>query len=161
VSANKVYQHPSGGALYVGSHPPFSVSGTVLVLCAEELQPEDERFPCIQQILRARLRDDGSPMAPGARTEAKATAALVADLVARGRRVLCTCAAGRNRSGLVAALALVAMPPSGFSASEAIDMVRTARAPRGALVNEEFVRLIQQTYAKKRAGLSMTLLRSV
>lgn len=52
-----------------------------------------------------------------------------------GKRVLSRCAAGLNRSGIITALVLIR---EGFTASEAIEMIRDRRSP-SALFNQEFV----------------------
>lgn len=67
-------------------------------------------------------------------------AAFVAALVKSGRRVLVHCTEGLNRSGVVAARALMMM---GLTAGEAIDLVRRQRGPSvdgfPALGNQAFV----------------------
>jgi protein-tyrosine phosphatase len=66
-------------------------------------------------------------------------ASLVADLVRGGHRVLVHCVQGLNRSGIVVARALMFL---GYSATEAIDLVRLRRGldvGLGALGNERFV----------------------
>jgi hypothetical protein len=67
-----------------------------------------------------------------------ALADLVRDLRAAGKRVLVHCAAGINRSGLLAAASLIR---EGYDADEAIDTVRRART--GALNNPEFVEALR------------------
>jgi hypothetical protein len=62
----------------------------------------------------------------------------IAGLVRVGRRVVITCSSGLNRSGLVAARALIAL---GHTPADAIDLVREARGPR-ALSNRAFVRYL-------------------
>lgn len=64
---------------------------------------------------------------------------LVAQRVYQGDRVLVTCHAGLNRSGLVSALALCAL---GMEPDEAIKLVRERRSP-DALFNQQFVRVIK------------------
>ena len=65
----------------------------------------------------------------------------VADEIAKGGVVLVHCWGGRNRSGLVSALALTRL--QGITGAEAVRAVRGVR--RGALVNQHFV-----TYLEKR-----------
>lgn len=77
------------------------------------------------------IHDDGMDHPDGVRAAAR----LVADRIAVGRRVLVHCAAGLNRSGVVVARALMYR---GFTASEAIRLVREARGPY-ALGNPYFV----------------------
>ncbi len=67
-----------------------------------------------------------------------ALADLVRDLRAAGKRVLVHCAAGINRSGLLAAASLIR---EGYDADDAIETVRRART--GALNNPEFVEALR------------------
>jgi hypothetical protein len=70
-----------------------------------------------------------------------ALADLVNDLRRGGKRILIHCAGGVNRSGLLAAAALIR---NGMAAVEAIETVR-ARRP-GALINPEFVRQLIESF---------------
>lgn len=56
-----------------------------------------------------------------------------------GNKVLVRCQAGWNRSGLVVALVLI---KSGYSAKEAIELIRRKRSPH-ALCNLDFVRWLE------------------
>jgi protein-tyrosine phosphatase len=67
-----------------------------------------------------------------------ALADLVRSMRAAGKRVLVHCAAGINRSGLLAAASLIR---EGHDAEDAIATVRAARA--GALNNPEFVEALR------------------
>ena len=67
-----------------------------------------------------------------------ALADLVRDLRKAGKRVLVHCAAGINRSGLLAAASLIR---EGYDADDAIETVRAART--GALNNPEFVKALR------------------
>lgn len=89
-----------------------------------------------------RLRPDGLwlhvPIEDGAMVEpalVRETARTVAERVEAGRRVLVHCWAGLNRSGVVAARALMYM---GVPAADAIAAVRAARG-EDALFNGNFV----------------------
>lgn len=75
-------------------------------------------------------------------------AALAASDYAAGRRVLVRCWAGMNRSGLVVAEVLI---QSGYSAADAIAMIRKHRSP-GALNNASFV-----AYLETGLGLAAAL----
>jgi Dual specificity phosphatase, catalytic domain len=68
-------------------------------------------------------------------TGVRAAALTVAERVTAGKRVLVHCSAGLNRSGVVAARALMFM---GVPVAEAIAKVRSARGP-DALSNRDFV----------------------
>lgn len=69
----------------------------------------------------------------------RGAARLVAKHQKKGQTVLVTCYAGQNRSGLVAALALMTL---GMGARPAIERIRAARGPQ-ALSNPSFVNMIQ------------------
>jgi protein-tyrosine phosphatase len=85
--------------------------------------------------------DDGDEVDPKVRE----VAAFVASVVKSGRRVLVHCTEGLNRSGVVAARALMEM---GLSASDAIDLVRRGRGPSvdgfPALGNQAFVQWLHR-----------------
>jgi hypothetical protein len=104
-----------------------------VVLCAQELQPRDEFdfFPGVELIL--------APMDDAVLTDEEVAAATFAARRAlaylhRGQRVLVTCAAGRNRSGLVSALVL--MMRRGMTGEEAVRRVQSRR--KDALTNPSF-----------------------
>lgn len=92
----------------------------VLVLCAEELQPDASAYPGVE-IVRVPLEDDYTNW------PRQSTVQLVKDTVARlhrlwldDARILVTCAQGRNRSGLVTGLLLNARGMSGKAAVQHI-----------------------------------------
>lgn len=122
------------GRLAQGSAPPLTarLPFDVVVLAAEEYQPELPGYA----VLRVPL-DDGPP--PDAVTHARilAAARAVAAHVRAGRRVLVTCWMGRNRSGVVAGLALRELGLPGWRAAE-----RVRRARDGALTNQHFYRMV-------------------
>jgi len=126
--------------LYMGSRPPVGPAlGTafdVLVLCAQEYQPEDGSFGRTK-IVRCPI-DDAKPTNLEIRKilQAGHEAALH---IRAGRRTLVTCHAGLNRSGIVTALALMG---NGIHCDRAIEMVRAARGP-DALFNSHFVKLLK------------------
>jgi hypothetical protein len=115
---------------------------SVLVLCAEEYQPSRSGFPGLKYVLHCPL-DDADPSAAEV-DRAMITAMSVADLYESGEDILVTCIAGRNRSGLVAALALHMITKRPM-----IDIVahiqRTRQDPSGmpALTNPHFVALLR------------------
>jgi hypothetical protein len=63
----------------------------------------------------------------------------------KGKRVAAKCQAGLNRSSLVAALVLL---KEGYSAEEAINLIREKRSPH-ALFNPHFVKFIIETAKKE------------
>jgi protein-tyrosine phosphatase len=125
--------------LYQGSLPPFGTELAekgfqTLVLCAEEWQPGAGLFPGVE-VLYCPFADRAAPLSRGVWERIHHTAARVARRVQRQDRVLVTCAAGLNRSGLVTALALIEL--YGCSGEEAIVWVRRERSP-AALSNRTF-----------------------
>jgi protein-tyrosine phosphatase len=103
-----------------------------LILCADEYQLPAEAFPGLR-VIHAPNDDSGREPTRLEIFRAWRAAAVVAQEVARRRAVLVTCAQGRNRSGLVSALALCLM---GMKGRDAIALVRARRA--NALTNPAF-----------------------
>lgn len=128
MSAGYSYLMP-GARLAQGSAPPVgaAIPFDVVVLCAKEYQPDLPGY----RVLRVPL-DDGPPPSHADRVRIRGAARRVADHVRAGDRVLVTCWQGRNRSGVVAGLALVDL---GLPRSEA---VRRIRAYRNGLTNPYF-----------------------
>lgn len=128
--------------LYIGSRPErgkgLGKAGfDTVVLCAEEYQPKLKEFPGLQAVLHVPL-DDHKPTEQ--EVEMAVQAAMdVADRYLAGEAILVTCQQGRNRSGLVAAMALhfiTCAPPT-----RCIGIVQRERA--NALTNDYFVDLIR------------------
>jgi len=97
-------------SLYQGSKPPEGAylrdhGFKVLVLSAMEHQPPASAFPGVR-VLHCPLDDDPSGIPPKEWTAAVKCSKAVTKAVKRGERTLVTCAEGRNRSGLIVALAL-------------------------------------------------------
>ncbi len=120
-----------GSFPYAGGGYLAELGFTVVVLCAYEMQAP-EHFESIQCILCP--MDDGRLSSAEAK-QAHATAGSVAALWREGHRILITCAAGRNRSGLVSALTLRLI--RGISGSAAVNRVKVVRP--NALTNPSFV----------------------
>ncbi len=126
--------------LWQGGFPlvPMTVAASgfdMIVLCAEELQPD--KVPCNFSgcvVVCAPLDDTDEPDKVPGIVEAAANAAnVVVDALGRGQRVLVTCAKGRNRSGLVVALVLVAhLRISGREARERVQTLRPNALTNGA-----------------------------
>src|SRR5690242_18888807 len=97
-----------GPKLYQGSYPSLPIARRgfrVLVLCASELQKRGEEDGLVT--LRCPLFDhSGAALSRRDWVHALRTGQRVAEFVAGGERVLVTCAEGRNRSGLISAIAL-------------------------------------------------------
>ena len=105
----------------------------VLVLAAKEYQPGAANWPGLKRIIACPI--DDAVLSYDEAGAVEQAAQLVASEVAAGRRVLVTCAAGRNRSGVILARALVLQ---GFAPAFVIALIQKLRAQ--ALTNESFVR---------------------
>jgi protein-tyrosine phosphatase len=124
----------SNGLLAQGSAPPQGVRlpFDVIVLSAMEYQPDLPGYHVIKMPL-----DDGPPPDKLTRMRIRRTARQIADHVRLGHRVLVTCWQGRNRSGVLAGLALVdlGMPPA-----HAVYRIRTRR---NGLTNPHFRAMVE------------------
>jgi protein-tyrosine phosphatase len=137
LDADEVYP-----GIWVGSVPrvrggPLLKIFTHVVLCAEEFQFPAEEFT-EHTIVHCPFEDEDTVM--GAKTMAMvfSTARAVAEAQAAGGSILVTCAAGRNRSALVAALAMRML---GVEPWIAIEKIRARRSPQ-CLSNTCFQRII-------------------
>jgi protein-tyrosine phosphatase len=134
--------------LWVGARPPFDCDlprFDVLVLCAEELQPERLAFHGL--VIRCPIPD--ATLSNAELTRALLASSAVADALSRGQRVLVTCAAGINRSALVAALALARITRMG--AVELMLLMRQRRHPM-ALSNPYFQQVLHKLVGDGRQG---------
>lgn len=142
-------QNEVAPGLFVGSKPPPGRHACVdaIVLAAMEYQPRADQFPGAE-VLHAPLDDDPTrPMREDEIAIATKAAGRVARRLRAGKRVLCTCAAGLNRSALIAALAMNDV--FGMSADEIIARLRRARGS-WALSNPNFERLVRVAIDVKR-----------
>lgn len=130
--------------LYMGSLPPtgdtLSNAGFAgLFLCAYEYQPRSSEIPNVR-IYHVPLDDnDARPLTLSEKSQILAAGSTAASLVRRGARILVTCAQGRNRSGVVAAVALSQL--SGRTPAEAGTFIRKVRVGRDggtAMMNNSF-----------------------
>lgn len=133
--------------LYQGSVPPpgrevARAGFDTVVLCAYELQPPHGLVPPRGvRILRCPLDDDPTvPLTDDEWRMVVRTSETVERRVRRGQRVLVTCAQGRNRSGLVSAIALHLL--TGMRGRDIIRHIRQRRA--NACTNSMFNRLIME-----------------
>lgn len=134
--------------LYIGSRAPTGDivrrhGFDVLVLCAEEHQPPDHKFPGVE-VFRCPFGDVRGPMDPRTAKMIYLTADRAARRLLAGKRVLVTCQAGLNRSGLVTALTLHVS--TGRDPMDCVRQVRRSREVGGvkALFNEDFVRILRR-----------------
>ena len=114
--------------LFVGCKPPEGsllreLGFHMLLLCADEHQPDASRFPGVQ-VLRPRMLDDGTESPSDVVRKACPYARQVAAALAGRKKVLVTCQWGYNRSGIVAALALRIR---GMSADQVVKLLRSKR----------------------------------
>ena len=136
--------------LWVGGVPtnPHEVEKKfdALVLCAKEFQDvfPPHKHKTTELILAPMY--DGKPTNVEKRRALKA-AVDVRERLDRGKKVLVTCAAGVNRSALVASMAM--MMGEGETAKSAVDKIRKKRKPvSGAtpLFNQHFVEFINEVW---------------
>lgn len=98
-----------------------------LVLTALEWQIPALEFPGLA-VIHAPNNDDGSPLTRDQLDRALTAARQVVTRLQNGQKVLVTCAAGVNRSGLVSALSLHFL--KGWSGDKCIAVVRKRRQTR-------------------------------
>lgn len=133
--------------LWMGSKPPVDRqmrSLDAIVLCADSYQPQLPHYH--GRVIRCPI-EDGVPTA-NELAMAAAAAKQAAAVWKGGGRVLVTCYAGLNRSGLVTGLVLLAVTRK--RAPEVIAMIRSARGAN-ALYNQHFVRVLESVDALERA----------
>ena len=123
-----------GSAPSPGSAETFPYGIRVLVLTAEEYQLPSVLFPGLH-VVHAPFDDTPAPSRLHLRI-AREAARRSAQYIRDGVPVLVTCRAGRNRSGLVCALALRNI---GLSPVKATDLVVKNRM--GALTNPTFLKI--------------------
>jgi len=124
--------------LWQGSAPPIGnavarAGFDTLVLAAQEYQPSVDSFPGVRKLVRLPIGDE--PITVAAWRAAVATAGDVTRSRQDGGRVLVTCQAGLNRSGLVSALSLIML--DGMTGRQVVARVRSRRT--GSLFNPSFV----------------------
>ncbi len=115
--------------VFMGSaplHPELVVRGSfsAVVLCAEEYQPDSKAFHGVQ-VVRAGI-DDGI-LSNREMDIATNAAREIQPILRSGRNVLITCMEGRNRSGLVAGLAIHIL--TGWSGETCAKLIRRNRHP--------------------------------
>jgi hypothetical protein len=120
---------------------------TFLVLCAEEWQPPAKAFPGVE-VVHAPFDDDYE----GIDQEQLDTAVNAVERAVeghdQGHRVLITCMAGRNRSGLVTAWTLSVL--TGIHPDKAAEVVRDKRG-LAALTNPSFRSLLRRTMLERES----------
>jgi protein-tyrosine phosphatase len=131
--------------LWVGGAPPpgdYSRDWDVIVFTAEEYQPEAKLFPKVRVLHYP--YDDANPPSQRDMDTAWTAAEEVANQLRARRRVLVTCRMGRNRSALVAALALyIVSPASGTDVCALVREKRIDQTGTNALANRSFRELLR------------------
>lgn len=142
--ADRLYQ---GSAIEPDVWPVLGTTFSMVVLCAEEVQPA---LPTLRiDVVRAGFNDTPWPTSKDLATAASAARTVGREL-ARGGRVLVTCAAGLNRSGLVVGLVLGQTLRKGADPSQTMAhgdaVIRLIRRARGdaALGNPAFYRIVRE-----------------
>lgn len=143
--------HPIARRLHVGSAPPpgdYSEQFDVIYLVGD-YQPHMNGTPLTEIFPNVAVRsmpfDDTQKPTPHDVKMMARVAQLMAKDLADGKRVLSSCRMGRNRSALVAALALKNLFPRELSGKRAYELVRSRRVDRvgiRALANPTFARLL-------------------
>lgn len=133
---------PLTDRLWQGAEPPRGRSVRrhgfrTLVLCAYEIQPPASAFPGVE-VLRVRIDDSYEILTSAEQHHIIETAGIMARKM-RSAPVLCTCAAGLNRSGLLSAVCLLLA--TGDRADNIVAHIRRSR--HRALSNENFVAFVQ------------------
>lgn len=121
----------------------------VLVLCAKEWQFEGEEIEGVH-IIRAPNEDDERKMPDARCVHAFRVARECANRIVDGQKVLVTCAAGVNRSGLISALTLHFL--YGWSGAYCREVIRKQRKPAVGLMplcNRQFTNMLQELPARK------------
>lgn len=126
--------------LWIGGQPPFDrdlPEFDVLVLCAQELQPQVISFS--KKIIRCGIPD--SALSSSELRTALVAGRQVAHELSKGKRCLVTCAMGINRSALVTGLAMGLVYR--MSANQIIEHIRKTRNPM-CLSNTEFQKVLHR-----------------
>lgn len=119
----------------------------VLVLCADEFQPPADLFPGLE-VIYAPNDDSGAPFTALQQAIAVMASHRVANYMHQHQTVLVTCMQGRNRSGLVSALALHHI--TGWAGKDCVRRVQRKRPD--SLANQDFVRYLEKLPARRLAG---------
>ena len=131
--------------VYQGSKPALESQGQLvplplhqagfdsLVLAAEEFQPPARDYPGVR-VLHVPFDDHENRLTEEEWAEIVGAADWAAGEVRAGRRVLITCWAGINRSGIITALTVMML--TGWSGAKAVIRVKQMRP--GALRNRSF-----------------------
>jgi protein-tyrosine phosphatase len=131
--------------LWQGSRPPMGskvreAGMHLLILCAEEYQPEASEFLGVDVVHAPNIDESGVAPTRDQLANAIRAADIAVSYIRAKRPVLVTCWMGINRSGLVTALTLHKL--LGISGIEACGLVRKARPI--ALTNRQFLACLER-----------------
>lgn len=134
--------------LYQGAAPPFGetvakLGFDTLVLCAKENQ-RDDLYPGVEVVLAPGDDDCRVNCMMRDLPTWQQAAQIVVERVNAGKKVLVTCMAGLNRSGIVTALALRQL--TDWTGVEIVEHIQTIREM--ALCNDTFAEYIRGLPAK-------------
>jgi len=142
--------------LYQGSKPPYGTALSelgidMLILAAREIQPASVYYPDVE-VVRAPIDDlpGEKPLDRQGLHWVVGAARRAANALSEGKRVMVTCAAGMNRSGLVTAVTLIMH--KGLSGRAAIELIRRTRRwgedGYKPLSNPQFVQMLSRISGK-------------
>ena len=148
-----ILELPNGGILAQGGYYSVPIKGfDVVMYTAAEFEPPPDpgtntyemsgiaRFPTTLNYWAPNLDTENLAHAKQMSKAAKVAAAVIYKHLKEGKRVLCTCAQGRNRSGLANGFALRKF---GMTGDEAVRLIQEKRPT--ALTNELFCKMIRES----------------
>lgn len=140
------------GALFIGGAPTKFTDVfdrfDYVVFAAQELQPFNVKpTDGMDQVIRCPLSDSDPPR-PGDLIAARNCARKVALLVHGGKKVLVTCAEGRNRSGLICGLVIRRLLPW-MDGRDIVDHIQSMRY--NSLTNLAYAREVAGRAGARRA----------
>lgn len=144
---NKIHENLFQGAMPPKGELTAQKGFDVLVLCADENQ-DHEKYLGVQ-VICAPGDDDIRPNRLARDLLVwKPAAAQVAAAIREGKKVLVTCMAGLNRSGVVTALALQEL--TGWSGARVVKHIKSRRPY--ALCNDTFAAYIEETFPEEKSS---------
>lgn len=141
-SYNLVSSFGDKWSIYMGGAPPIKMKSdfTDIFLCAREYQPDSNLFG-EAHVHQYPFFDDYQKVTNDEFKQIALAVSAACHAVERGGKILITCMAGLNRSGLVTALTL--MKVLNLPSHIAIMQVRSSRGPR-AISNPLFEKIIRE-----------------
>ena len=149
-------KHP--GAIYMGDAADAVLAldqpgrFDLVVFCAKEFPPPPQALRDRSRMTRAYfvpLDDSLTPITQDEAFAANQAAIVTAKSLLKGKRVIVTCMKGKNRSGLVTALALHILSGSGGAAALKHVRARRIHVEGQALTNPSFAELLTNLHPVK------------